>query len=32
VKATLQRCRELLAELRMPVPAGHWPAIPWPAF
>ena len=32
VEATLQRCRELLAELRMPVPEGRWPAIPWPAF
>ena len=32
VGATLQRCRDLLADLRMPVPTGRWPAIPWPAF
>jgi uncharacterized repeat protein (TIGR03843 family) len=32
VEATAQRCRGLLAELRMPVPTGRWPAIPWPAF
>jgi len=32
VEATRQRCRDLLAELRMPVPTGRWPAIPWPAF
>jgi uncharacterized repeat protein (TIGR03843 family) len=32
VEATLQRCHDLLAELRMPVPVGRWPAIPWPAF
>ncbi len=26
------RCRRLLGEGRLPSPAGHWPAIPWPAF
>jgi uncharacterized repeat protein (TIGR03843 family) len=26
------RCRRLLRAARMPSPAGHWPAIPWPAF
>ena len=32
VEATARRCRGLLADLRMPVPSGRWPAIPWPAF
>lgn len=32
VVALRGRCHELLREGRMPSPAGHWPAIPWPAF
>ena len=32
VRAILRRSRDLLADLRMPVPTGRWPAIPWPAF
>ncbi len=32
VAATRDRLRALLADLRMPVPTGRWPAIPWPAF
>ncbi len=30
--ALAQRCEDLLAHRRMPLPAGDWPAIPWPAF
>jgi uncharacterized repeat protein (TIGR03843 family) len=30
--ATVSRCVALLSGGRMPVPAGRWPAIPWPAF
>lgn len=30
--ALRRRCRGLLRAGRMPSPAGHWPAIPWPAF
>ena len=32
IEATLLRCEMLLAEKRMPLPSGLWPAIPWPAF
>ena len=32
VAALRRRCRRLLRDGRMPSPAGHWPAIPWPAF
>jgi uncharacterized repeat protein (TIGR03843 family) len=32
MEALRRRCRRLLAEGRLPSPAGHWPAIPWPAF
>ena len=32
LEALRQRCRRLLVEGRLPSPAGHWPAIPWPAF
>jgi uncharacterized repeat protein (TIGR03843 family) len=32
VAALRARCRGLLRAGRMPSPAGHWPAIPWPAF
>ena len=30
--ALRQRCLDLLAHRRMPLPSGDWPAIPWPAF
>ncbi len=30
--AVRSRCRTLLSRGRMPVPTGHWPSIPWPAF
>ena len=32
LEALRRRCRRLLGEGRLPSPAGHWPAIPWPAF
>jgi len=32
VGALRERCEELLAANRMPLPSGEWPAIPWPAF
>jgi uncharacterized repeat protein (TIGR03843 family) len=32
VTAMQRRCEDLLAHGRMPLPAGDWPAIPWPAF
>lgn len=32
LEALRRRCRLLLREGRLPSPAGHWPAIPWPAF
>lgn len=32
VRALRERCEELLAANRMPLPSGEWPAIPWPAF
>jgi uncharacterized repeat protein (TIGR03843 family) len=32
VDALRARCHRLLRKGRMPSPAGHWPAIPWPAF
>jgi uncharacterized repeat protein (TIGR03843 family) len=32
LEALEHRCRRLLSRGRMPVPTGHWPAIPWPAF
>jgi uncharacterized repeat protein (TIGR03843 family) len=32
MEALRRRCRRLLSEGRLPSPAGHWPAIPWPAF
>ena len=32
VDALARRCHRLLAQGRMPLPSGEWPAIPWPAF
>ncbi len=32
VTALRTRCDDLLAQGRMPLPSGGWPAIPWPAF
>jgi uncharacterized repeat protein (TIGR03843 family) len=32
VSALRRRCQDLLDHRRMPLPAGSWPAIPWPAF
>jgi uncharacterized repeat protein (TIGR03843 family) len=32
VAALRMRCEDLLDHDRMPLPAGEWPAIPWPAF
>ncbi|HEU4514662.1 MAG TPA: SCO1664 family protein [Nocardioidaceae bacterium] len=32
VNALRGRCEDLLADGRMPLPSGQWPAIPWPAF
>jgi uncharacterized repeat protein (TIGR03843 family) len=32
VAALHTRCEDLLDHDRMPLPAGEWPAIPWPAF
>ena len=32
VDAIERRCRRLLGRGRFPVPAGGWPAIPWPPF